>query len=66
MRLGEIVKLQLQFIRQFAWARRQRRDFVVIESSCHLPTCVHHTRYRLHSLPVLLNVKQASCKYQIL
>ena len=31
------------FIHQLAFARRQRRDFSVFESSCRLPTCLPHT-----------------------
>ena len=29
--------------------RKQRRDLAGFESSCHLPTCLHHTRWRLHT-----------------
>ena len=35
--------LQLHFIHQVALARKQRRDLLVFESSCYLPTCLLHT-----------------------
>ena len=33
----------------------------IFESSCHLPP-VHHTRWRLHTFPFMLTVKQGSCE----
>ena len=38
----------MYFIHQVAWARRQRRDLSVFESSCHLLTCLLHTAEASH------------------
>ena len=45
------------FIHHAALAKRQRREFAVFESSCHLPP-VYHTRWRLRNVPLslLLNI----------
>ena len=47
-------------------ARRQRSDLSVFKSSCHLPTCLYHIRWRLHTIPYMLNFpyKQGSYEYQ--
>ena len=55
--------MKLHLIHQAAWARRQRRDLLIFESSCHLST-TYDGGFTL-SLE-LQNVKQGSCEYQFL
>ena len=49
------------FIRQVALARRQRNDHTVFES---LPPTSTTPALNLHTVPLMLNVKQGSCEYQ--
>ena len=49
----------------YALARRQRRDLLVFESSCHLPACLPHTAEASHS-PFTSERKQENCEYQFL
>ena len=51
------------FIRQVALARRQWNDHKVFES---LPPMSTAPRLNLHTVPLMLNVKQGSCEYQFL
>ena len=47
----------------FALAKRQRNDYTVFES---LPPMSNTPMLNLHTVPLMLNVKQASCEYQFL
>ena len=49
------------FVPQVATARRQRRNLSVIKLSP-----VYHTRWRLHTVFLMLNIKQGSSEYQFL
>ena len=61
------VYARLDFIYQTALARRQRRDFSVFESSCHLLTYLLTTHSEGFTLSILiLNVTKGSCKVWIL
>ena len=51
------------FIRQVALTRRQRNDLTVFES---LPPTSTTPRLNLHTVPLMMNVKQRSCEYQFL
>ena len=56
----------ITFIHQVPLAKRERSDFSVFESSCHLPNCLPHTVEASHCAFLLLNVKQGSCDNQFL
>ena len=44
----KIIKLQSYFIDQVALTRKQQKDLLVFETSCHMPTFLPHTVKTLH------------------
>ena len=54
------------FICQVALTRRQKKDFSIFESSCHLPTCLSHLVEASRCPFLFLNVKHRSPEYQLL
>ena len=57
------MKLHLDFIHQVALAKTQRRDLLFFQQAASCPH-FYHTRWRLHTVSLLLNVKQGSSEYQ--